>query len=98
VAPEDWVALQGTVASVSTELVEIATTGGDLIPFEGRPLSYSIEQGFALHTGDAVRLEGFDEVGEFKLGKVTNLTTGAAIALRDAGGRPGWAGRGRRGG
>ena len=64
------------------------------IPSQGRPLSYALEQGFASTIGDAVLLHGFDEDGEFKLGQVDNLTAGASVILRDASGRPGWAGRG----
>ena len=40
-------------------------------------------------------LDGFDEDGEFKIGQVTSM--GASVTLRDASGRPGWAGRGRQG-
>jgi hypothetical protein len=78
-------------------LVEIKTDAGKVIPFEGRPLSFAAEQGFALKVGDAVTLGGFDEDGEFKIGQVTNLNGGATVVLRDVSGRPGWSGRGRRG-
>jgi hypothetical protein len=44
-----------------------------------------------------VTLSGFDENGEFIIGKVTNLHAGATVVLRDVNGQPGWAGRGRRG-
>lgn len=95
VQPDAWRTLEGTVVSVADDLVEIRTTVGEVIPFEGRPLSFALEQGFSLEVGDAVALAGFDEDGEFKISQVTS--NGASITLRDANGRPGWAGRGRQG-
>lgn len=95
VQPAEWRTVEGTVVSVAPDLVEIRTAAGEVILFEGRPLSYALEQGFAAQVGDAVSLDGFDEDGEFKLGRVTS--NGASIVLRDADGRPGWAGRGRQG-
>ena len=95
VQPAEWRTVEGTVVSVAADLVEIRTAAGEVIPFEGRPLSYALEQGFGLKVGDAVALDGFDEDGEFKLGRVTS--SGASIVLRDADGRPAWAGRGRQG-
>jgi hypothetical protein len=97
VTAEEWLVVTGTVVSVADDLVEIKTDAGEVIPFEGRPLSFAAEQGFALKMGDTVTLGGFDEDGEFKIGQVTNVNGGATVVLRDASGRPGWAGRGRRG-
>jgi hypothetical protein len=97
VTAEEWLTVQGTVVSVADDLVEIRTAAGEVIPFEGRPLSFAQEKGFSLQVGDAVKLAGFDEDGEFKIGQVTSLSSGASITLRDASGRPGWAGRGQRG-
>ncbi len=91
----EWRTVEGIVVSAAADLVEIRTAAGEVIPFEGRPLSYALEQGLSLKVGDAVALDGFDEGGEFKLGRVTS--NGASIVLRDADGRPGWAGRGRQG-
>jgi hypothetical protein len=97
VAPQDWLNVTGKVVSVADDLVEIETDEGETIPFEGRPLSFAAEQGFRLEVGDEVTVSGYEENGEFKIGKVTNLSDGAAVVLRDVSGRPGWAGRGRRG-
>jgi hypothetical protein len=96
VAAEDWLTMTGKVVSVADDLVEIKTDAGQVIPFEGRPLSFAAEQGFAVKVGDAVTLDGYDENGQFKIGKVTNVNSGASLMLRDVSGRPGWAGRGRR--
>ena len=92
-----WVTIQGTVVSVADDLIEIETAAGEVIPFEGRPLSYALEQGFSLQLRDRVTLDGFDEDGEFKLGQVTNLGNETSVTLRDASGRPGWSGQGRQG-
>jgi hypothetical protein len=97
VAAEDWLTMTGKVVSVADDLVEIKTDAGEVIPFEGRPLSFAAEQGFSLEVGHAVTVSGYDENGEFKIGKITNLNSGLSLALRDTSGRPGWAGRGRQG-
>ena len=97
VTAEGWLTVTGTVVSVADDLVEIESAAGEVIPFEGQPLSFAQGQGFSLKLGDAVTLAGYDENGEFKIGKVTNLNGGVSVTLRDASGRPGWAGRGRQG-
>ena len=97
VTAQDWQVVSGTVTSVADDLVEIQTVAGTVIPFEGRPLSFAAEQGFALAVGDAVTLSGFEENGAFTIGKVTKLSDNSSVTLRDANGRPGWAGRGRQG-
>lgn len=96
VQPDEWRTIEGTVISAADDLVEIGTAAGEIIPFEGRPLSFALEQGFSLQAGDTVAVDGFDEDGEFKIGKVTNLGNEASVTLRDASGRPGWSGRGWR--
>jgi hypothetical protein len=93
--PQGWLTAAGTVVSVASDLVEIETGGGAVIPFEGQPLSYALSQGLVLKLGDAVAVSGYEENGEFKIGQVTNLGSGASVTLRDASGRPGWAGAGR---
>lgn len=95
VQPADWETLTGVVASVTDDLVEVELSGGEVIPFEGQPLRYAIEEGLALNVGDTITLNGFEEDGEFKIGQVT-APGGITITLRDESGRPGWSGRGRR--
>jgi hypothetical protein len=58
------------------------------------PTWYREEAGFVVQAGEQVRVRGFYEDGEFKAGTVENLSTAQQIQLRDATGRPGWAGRG----
>ena len=95
VTPPNWQTATGTVISVASDLVEIETAGGAVIPFEGQPLSYALSQGLILKLGDTVAVSGYEENEEFKIGQVTNLDTGANVMLRDASGRPGWSGAGR---
>jgi hypothetical protein len=97
VTAEDWLVVSGTVTSVADDLVEIKTDVGAVIPLQGRPLSFAAERGFALEVGEVVNLSGFEENGAFTIGKVTKLSDNSSVVLRDADGRPGWAGRGRRG-
>ncbi len=92
----DWMTLTGKVISATSDLIEIETAAGEVIPFEGQPLYYALGQGFSAQPDDAVIVSGFEEDGEFKIGQVTNLSNGASVTLRDSSGRPGWAGRGRR--
>jgi predicted deacetylase len=46
--------------------------------------------------GDSLTLVGYDENDEFKIGEIVCERTGATVMLRDASGRPGWSGGGRR--
>ena len=48
-----------------------------------------------LQIGQDVRVSGYWEDDEFKATLLENLTTGHHIVLRDATGRPMWAGQGR---
>lgn len=97
VQPTEWVTIEGVVVSATDDLIEIKTAAGEIIPFEGQPLRYALAQGLALQAGNPVSIRGFDEDGEFKIGQVTDLSSGATVTLRDTSGRPGWSGRGRRG-
>jgi hypothetical protein len=89
-----WEAYSGIVIEVSEEIVTIETREGEWIVVEGRAWSYAQEQGYYMQQGDQVQFEGFYENGEFKVSKLENLTTGESIVIRDASGRPSWAGGG----
>ena len=73
----------------------IETDVGESMVIEGRAWSYMQEQGFAIQQGDLVKYEGFYEDGEFKVSQIENLNTGESLVLRDASGRPSWAGGGK---
>jgi hypothetical protein len=94
----EWVTLQGTVVSVDQNALVVETGAGDQVVVENRPWLFAQEQGFSAQAGDEVTLTGFYEGGAFELGQITDMTNGKTVSLRDEGGRPGWAGRGRRGG
>jgi hypothetical protein len=64
VTPQGWLTATGTVVSVASDLVEIETAGGAVIPFEGQPLSYALSQGLILKLGDAVAVSGYEENDE----------------------------------
>ncbi len=92
------VTLQGTVVSVDENAMIVQTDTGEQVVVENRPWLYAQESQFIAQRGDRVRLSGFYEGDSFEVAQIENLTTGQAVALRDQSGRPGWAGRGRRGG
>jgi hypothetical protein len=88
----EWQSIEGTVVE-TTELV-IETLSEQRIQVGLGPSHYREAQGFALNIGDQVRISGYWEGDEFKAGQVENLETGVRITLRDASGRPMWAGQG----
>lgn len=88
----DWQTITGEVTVADNELT-VATSEGDILVGLGQAW-YREEAGFAVEVGDEVKVHGFYEDGEFKAGTVENLSTGQQIQLRDATGRPAWAGRG----
>ncbi len=92
--PVDWTTITGSVLVADSELT-VQTEDGEVLVGLGQSW-YREEQGFQVSAGDEVRVEGYEEDGEFKAGSVKNLSTGATITLRDATGRPMWAGRGQR--
>ena len=91
-----WLTLQGVVVSVSADAMAVQADAGEVI-VDGRSWSFAQEQGFAAQVGDAATLTGFWEDGDFEVGQIDNLTSGQSVSLRDASGRPLWAGRGRGG-
>jgi hypothetical protein len=92
-AAVDHQTIEGVVIE-TTELV-IETPAGETVQVGLGPSHYRDAQGFALDVGVQVQVSGYWEDGEFKASQVTNLDTGDSITLRDASGRPMWAGQGR---
>jgi len=88
--------LEGTVASVTPEMLVIATTGAGDIIIEGRAWRYAQEMGYTFQLNQQVSLTGFEEDGEFKA--VSISAGGDQFLFREQGGRPMWAGRGQGGG
>jgi hypothetical protein len=94
---DEWLTLNGTVASLDSYALIVETADGQEITVQGRPWLFAQEAGAVLQVGDQVQLLGFDEAGEFEVGQIANLTTGNSVVIRDESGRPLWAGGGRRG-
>jgi len=95
---DEWVTLQGTVTAVDASLLEVTTSDGKVILVENRAWWFTQEQGLTLAAGDSVSLTGFYDDGVFEAGSITSLATSQTVSLRDADGRPLWAGRGNGGG
>lgn len=92
-----WLQLKGTVLEVSADGFTVQTTDGEIIVVEGRPWTFAQEQGLVVAGGDQVTLIGFYEAEDFEVGQIDNLSSGLSVAIREASGRPLWAGRGRQG-
>jgi hypothetical protein len=93
-----WLTLHGTVLSVDDSSLVLQTESGEQVIVENRPWWFAQEQGFSASIGDEVTVVGFYEEGEFEVGQLENLSIGLTVPIREEGGRPLWAGRGRRGG
>jgi hypothetical protein len=89
-----WETVQGTVASFESIALVLNRADGSQLLIEGRALAYALEHNFTTSVGNTLVVEGFHEDGEYKPATISDLTTGASIMLRDAGGRPSWAGNG----
>jgi hypothetical protein len=88
---------QETIEGIVVETTELVleTDSGETVQVGLGPSHYRDSQGFVLSIGDKAQVSGYWEDGEFKAAQVTNLDTGESIILRDASGRPMWAGQGR---
>ena len=87
--------LSGVVSSVDVSRLEVALTDGRLIEVGGRAWQLAAAQSFIVKVGDSVTVQGFDENETFQVSQIDNPQTGQTLSLRDATGRPMWAGRGR---
>lgn len=68
---------------------------GTSVELRGRTLRYIQDKGFSIAIGDVLSLEGFYEAnGRFVIIKITNAASGQSLQIRDAYGRPAWAGSG----
>jgi hypothetical protein len=103
---DEWLTIQGVVESVDGNAVVVQSAGGQEFVVENRAWWFAQEQGFSAEVGDQVTLLGFYENdrtsassgSHFEAGQISNVTTGQTAQIREATGRPLWAGRGRRGG
>lgn len=93
-----WLQIQGTVISMDGNTLVVQTADGTQVVIENRPWVFAQEQGFQVQVGNEVTLTGFYENDDFEVGQLVNASTGQTVSIREEGGRPLWAGRGRRGG
>ena len=91
----EWQTATGTVSNTDASRLEITLNDGSLIEVGGRAWQLAAAQNFAANPGDSLTLRGFDENGVFQVGQIDTQNTGQILRLRDATGRPLWAGRGR---
>ena len=88
----------GSVVSVDENAMMVQVVDGSQVIVENRPWWFAQEQKFTAQVGDQINLTGFPYNGIFETAKIENSTSGKTVQLRDEYGRPGWSGRGQRGG
>jgi len=89
----DWVTVAGTVTAVELDALTIETAEGETMLAQLGPEHFWAEQGIVIKAGDQVEITGFyEDDGAFAAGQVTLLATGETLVLREADGRPLWAG------
>jgi hypothetical protein len=91
----DWTTVTGTVNSFDGVGVSLTTTEGAPLWVQFGQSRYVSAQGVTFTAGDHLTVSGFTENGQYQAGTVTNDTTGQTLNLRDATGRPLWAGGGQ---
>lgn len=96
--PQTTKTVAGSVVSVNENAMTVQAADGKQIVVENRPWWFAQEQKFSAQVGDQVKLTGFMYNGVYETTKIENITSGKSVQLRDENGRPGWSGRGQRGG
>lgn len=92
------VTIAGVVQSFDGVGISVTTDDGAPLWVQLGQSRYVSAQGAAYTAGDHVTATGFYENGQFQASSVVNDTTGQTLTLRDASGRPLWAGGGGNGG
>ena len=95
---DGWLEVQGSATGVTSAALIVQTVGGSEVVVEGRAWRFLQEQGFSVQVGDELKLTGFYEGEDFEVGQIDNGSNGQIVLIREDGGRPLWAGGGRRGG
>lgn len=98
IAPEDWVTMTATVATVNRNGLTIETAEGEVMVLSFGRADFWQSQAVQFAAGDAIEVQGFWQDGQFQTGQVTKTATGERLLLRDPNGRPLWGGPGRNGG
>ncbi len=84
--------LIGVVQNFDGVGISLTTTDGAAVWVQFGQSRYVSAQGVTFNVGDNVTVTGFYENGQFQASTVVNTTTGQTLTLRDASGRPLWAG------
>lgn len=92
------VTIAGVVQSFDGVGISVITDDGAPLWVQLGQSRYVSAQGAVYTAGDHVTATGFYENGQFQAISVVNDTTGQTLTLRDASGRPLWAGGGGNGG
>lgn len=82
----------GTVQAVELTGLSLITSGGEPLWVQLGQSRFWQSQGVTFNVGDQVTVTGFEENGQFQAISVNNDSTGLLLTLRDASGRPLWAG------
>ncbi len=91
----DWVTVNGTVKAAQATGLSVTSDAGEPVWLQlGQP-NFWQNQGVTFNVGDRVSIVGFYENEQLQAKSVTNDTTQQTLTLRDATGRPLWAGGGR---
>jgi hypothetical protein len=96
-AVSEWLTLSGRVVSVETNTLTITSDDGRTLDIQLGPERFWSSQDVTLAPGDLVTIQAFEEDGQMQAGQITLDTQGTTLTLRDADGRPLWAGQGRGG-
>ena len=95
----DWVALEGAVTHVDSEMLVVTRISGEELIVEGRAWQFAQEQDFRTEPGNLVVLNGFYEDGAgLVTAEIVDLTNSNTVAMRDASGKPLWSGGKGQGG
>ena len=86
------VTIAGVVQSFDGVGISVTTDDGAPLWVQLGQSRYVSAQGAVYNAGDHVTVTGFYENGQFQASSVVNDTTGQTLTLRDASGRPLWAG------
>lgn len=90
-----WQTFEGTVSGLAAPNFTLVTAAGENIPVQLGNLSYANKIGLSLVDGQAVTLVGaYETTGSLAVQSIT--VDGQTYDLRDATGRPLWAGRGSK--
>jgi hypothetical protein len=95
VPAEEWVTIDGTVTTVTTNGLSLQTQAGEMLQVSFGQPGFWQTQAVKFAVGDAISMLGFWQGDQFQAGQVIKTATNERIMLRDPNGRPLWAGPGR---